>query len=487
MAKNDNRFDIPSVREPATMADLEHSKEIHAQKVDLLERAEKGENIDISTLPKEITKDKDFMEFLTDAMQPNNQLKNIYAITNAEDYKMFMQDEWKDNNLYWASSIDSKTEYSYEELMNKPNVREGANLYFRVQHNSIIDRNEIQIYTSKQKALEDVKNYQNMNVDKTSDLKKISQPSRLDKIEDLGYAWQMSKEQVSEALAKNEYTEYDLKAVRAILKHGSEWHNHVYEMKPIMNPTKEQTLNWMNKDGMALQYLSKEQKNDKEIVMAAIKENGLAVQYASKELQVDYDIYHEFPKHLEIKTPEDKELMKAVLETEHFAFDLLPDALKNDKELAIYAMEQNPFNMWHIGENLKNDKEFVLEELTKFPTFHIDKVSDNLKLDADVVKASMEHNTNFRETDLAHVLKNFPDNKELVEASIQKFNRNGYLHDDMRAEGNAMIDKYRESQKAQEPQKPKTVDDLIKAAQAKKAEKQASNRDRNNTKEKERD
>ena len=60
MDKNDFRFDIPSVREPATMADLEHSKEIHAQKVDLLERAEKGERIDINTLSKEITNDKDF-------------------------------------------------------------------------------------------------------------------------------------------------------------------------------------------------------------------------------------------------------------------------------------------------------------------------------------------------------------------------------------------------------------------------------------------
>ncbi|WP_064581203.1 DUF4116 domain-containing protein [Streptobacillus moniliformis] len=53
-------------------------------------------------------------------------------------------------------------------------------------------------------------------------------------------------------------------------------------------------MNWNNKDfvleavknnGWALEYASKELKNDKEAVMAAVKQNGDALQFASERLR----------------------------------------------------------------------------------------------------------------------------------------------------------------------------------------------------------
>ena len=42
--------------------------------------------------------------------------------------------------------------------------------------------------------------------------------------------------------------------------------------------------------GLALQHASERLRNDKQVVMKAVKQNGLALQYASEDLKLDYDV-----------------------------------------------------------------------------------------------------------------------------------------------------------------------------------------------------
>ena len=53
---------------------------------------------------------------------------------------------------------------------------------------------------------------------------------------------------------------------------------------------KEVVLEAVKKYGDALQFASEELRNDKEVVLEAVKENGNAIKYASPELQEDEDV-----------------------------------------------------------------------------------------------------------------------------------------------------------------------------------------------------
>lgn len=158
-------------------------------------------------------------------------LHNIYQIANAEAYKAFMQDEWQKNNLYWYSSIDRRTEYAYEDLKKKLSPTRSGNMYFRIVDNNTNGCKEVVVHRSKAEAIKDVKTYERLNVD-GMDIK-IFQPQRIERAEDLAITYQCNRAEFEKKLKENNYTEYELKAARAIARYGAEWHNHVEEMKPI--------------------------------------------------------------------------------------------------------------------------------------------------------------------------------------------------------------------------------------------------------------
>jgi hypothetical protein len=51
-------------------------------------------------------------------------------------------------------------------------------------------------------------------------------------------------------------------------------------------------------NGLALKYASKELKNDKKMVLIAVKNNGNALKYASEELQIDPELINVAKKNL---------------------------------------------------------------------------------------------------------------------------------------------------------------------------------------------
>ena len=226
-------FEVVSETE-VKIAQIEHKIELNRETYKEFgefydEAANAKYNAKMADLEKELAQLK--AEQLQGAQKDNmGKLHNIYLIANEEAYKSFMQDEWKQNDLHWYSSIDRKKEYAYEDLQKRLPSKNG-NMYFRVVENSTNGCKEICIHSSKAAAIKDVKEYPSMNVDGNDT--KIVQPNRIERAEDLAIALQCSTERFEKAMKENGYTEYELKAARAISRYGSEWHKHVNDTQPI--------------------------------------------------------------------------------------------------------------------------------------------------------------------------------------------------------------------------------------------------------------
>lgn len=61
-------------------------------------------------------------------------------------------------------------------------------------------------------------------------------------------------------------------------------------MKKVKYETKDKALLIVASDGMELQYVSDELKNDRDVVIMAIKQCGLALEYASATLRAEKEI-----------------------------------------------------------------------------------------------------------------------------------------------------------------------------------------------------
>jgi hypothetical protein len=91
-----------------------------------------------------------------------------------------------------------------------------------------------------------------------------------------------------------------------------------------------------------LRYASAELKNDREIVMAALKEDSYAFVSASEELK------------------NDKEVVLAALKNRGDVMRYISEALKNDREIVIAALKVDASALQYASDELKNDREFLL-------------------------------------------------------------------------------------------------------------------------------
>lgn len=93
-------------------------------------------------------------------------------------------------------------------------------------------------------------------------------------------------------------------------------------------------------DPFALRCLNEDARQDKQVVMTAVKGSGFVLQYASAALK------------------EDVEVVKAALKQNIWAYDYVPETLRGDKEVALLA-----FRLYgkRLPKKLLNHKEIVVE------------------------------------------------------------------------------------------------------------------------------
>lgn len=92
-------------------------------------------------------------------------------------------------------------------------------------------------------------------------------------------------------------------------------------------------------DPMALRCLSEDARQNRQLVMTAVKKCGLALQYASAELK------------------EDREVVKVALKESSWAYDYIPESLRLDREIAVLAFR---LHRMKLPKQLLNDKDAVV-------------------------------------------------------------------------------------------------------------------------------
>ena len=110
----------------------------------------------------------------------------------------------------------------------------------------------------------------------------------------------------------------------------------------VKHPEREEWLEKVKEDGNALQYVSDELKNDREIVLAAVRNNGCALGYVSDELK------------------NDREFVLAAVRQNGWVLFYVSDELRNDKEILLAAVRQNGYALEYASDTLKGVKEIVI-------------------------------------------------------------------------------------------------------------------------------
>nr|NGX32285.1 hypothetical protein [Candidatus Anoxychlamydiales bacterium] len=114
------------------------------------------------------------------------------------------------------------------------------------------------------------------------------------------------------------------------------------EVPSDLKQNKEIVLAAVKQSGWHLQYAHEDLKKDKEIVLAAVKQNGWALRYAHEDLK------------------KDKEIVLAAVKQKGWALEYAHEDLKKDKEFVLAAVKQNGGALQYAHEDLKKDREFVL-------------------------------------------------------------------------------------------------------------------------------
>ena len=112
--------------------------------------------------------------------------------------------------------------------------------------------------------------------------------------------------------------------------------------------TKAEALLIVESDGFALEYVSNEFKNNREVVLAAVNRNSEALKFASHELRADPEVVMAAVKengyslaYASAELRADRDIVIAAVERDGYALEYASDALKADREVVLEAMKRD--------------------------------------------------------------------------------------------------------------------------------------------------
>ena len=114
-------------------------------------------------------------------------------------------------------------------------------------------------------------------------------------------------------------------------------------------------------------------KNDKELMLDAVKIKGGTLKSVSERLRGDKDV------------------VRAALNQNGFAIDFATDNIKDDKEFALIALTNKPGSFMFLSERLRDDKELAMLAV-KSDGFLLESASERLKNDKEIVLTAIKQN-----------------------------------------------------------------------------------------------
>jgi hypothetical protein len=143
-------------------------------------------------------------------------------------------------------------------------------------------------------------------------------------------------------------------------------------------------------------------KNDKEVVLAAVRNNGEAIEFASDSLKNEWEIVCEAInqscslEHVSEKFRDDKQIVITAIKKNKYHSNQIrfaSERLKNDREVALSALAKCGSDLEYVSSQLKKDKEVVLTAVGN-NGMALEFASDELKNDAEIVKLAIKGHLN---------------------------------------------------------------------------------------------
>ena len=127
----------------------------------------------------------------------------------------------------------------------------------------------------------------------------------------------------------------------------------------------------INKDSWNLRYASPELRNDREIVLEAMKSNGIILQCAGEKLRKDRELVLLAVQEennpliisselIPLKFRDDREIVLHAVKNCPFNIQYASPELQNDKEIVLEAVKRDGYMLQNASKELQNDKEVVL-------------------------------------------------------------------------------------------------------------------------------
>jgi len=155
-------------------------------------------------------------------------------------------------------------------------------------------------------------------------------------------------------------------------------------------------LSKVNDDGYNLRYASDDLKNDKEVVIEAVRNEWRALGFASNLMKMDTDVIIQAITSgcrladLSNNIYGNKEVIMEAVQHEGTALQLAAEELRNDKTVVYAAVRNDGTALQYASKMLKNDESIVLEAVKKNGSalrYASDSLRGNFEVVASAVKA----------------------------------------------------------------------------------------------------
>lgn len=178
--------------------------------------------------------------------------------------------------------------------------------------------------------------------------------------------------EICAALKQQGVTSMDVLLKRVIKKYS----DHFIEIPPCNKGIINNKMDALReiKQKSSLVNFSEELRNDKEVVLEAVKQRGSNLFYASDDLKNDHEVVTEAvkqnPNALYYASQElrnDRQIVLEAIKIDTNSFARASEKLRADKEFVLEAIRQsqNCDVLQHVSKKIKNDKGIILEAVKK--------------------------------------------------------------------------------------------------------------------------
>lgn len=196
----------------------------------------------------------------------------------------------------------------------------------------------------------------------------------------------------------------------------------------LMNATdaqkndKEIVMAAVSGEWYALKYASDNLKNDREFVLSLVRIHGCTFQFASIDLQNDMEIVRvavgQFGRNLAFasnKLQNNRELVLIAVRNDGLSLQFASKELQNDKDIVLVAIKNNPSAVQFASSDLKNDREVILQVVNVDGTY-LNHASSDLKDDYEIVLEAVKN----KGSALQFASKKLQNNWEIVYTAVSK-------------------------------------------------------------------